>query len=52
MPDYRKMYMLLCKAVDDAIDPLNDIPEAAPIAQSLENALKAAEDVFISTYEN
>ena len=35
MPDYKSMYTLLCKAVDDAIDPLSKIPEAVPVAQVL-----------------
>ena len=35
MPDYKSMYTLLCKAVDDAIDPLSKIHEAVPVAQAL-----------------
>lgn len=52
MPDYKSMYTLLCKAVDDAIDPLSKIPEAAPIAQALKIALITAEDIYIDTCEN
>ena len=26
MEDYRKMYYVLCKAIDDVIDPLEHIP--------------------------
>lgn len=49
MPDYKSMYTLLCKAVDDAIDPLSEIPEAATIAQALKIALNTAEDIYIES---
>lgn len=49
MPDYKSMYTLLCKAVDDAIDSLSEIPEAAPIAQTLIIALNAAEEIYIES---
>ena len=52
MPDYKSMYTLLCKAVDDAIDPLSEIPEAAPVAQALIIALNAAEEIFISSFNS
>ena len=52
MPDYKSMYTLLCKAVDDAIDPLSEIPEAASITQALKNALNAAEDIYIESCED
>lgn len=28
MPDYKKMYAILCGAIDDVIDPLEEIPLA------------------------
>ena len=49
MPDYRKMYAVLCGAIDDAIEPLEKIPEAAQIAQALQNALYEAEEIYIDT---
>ena len=49
MPDYKKMYAVLCKAVDDAIDPLEQIPSAKQIAKSLQNALLKAEEIYINT---
>ena len=49
MADYRKMYYVLCKAVDDVIDPLERIPLAAPYAQQLRKALLEAEEIYIST---
>ena len=47
MPDYKKMYAMLCKAVDDAIDPLEQIPSAKQIAKSLQDALFEAEEIYI-----
>ena len=35
MADYQKMYALLCGAVDDVIDPLEQIPLAIPYASVL-----------------
>ena len=49
MADYRKMYYLLCKTIDDVIDPLEHIPLAAPYAQRLQRALLEAEEIYIST---
>lgn len=49
MPDYEKMYALLCVAIDDAIAPLERIPDAQPIARQLVAALNAAEDIYIDT---
>ena len=47
MPDYKKMYAVLCKAIDDAIGPLEQIPSAKQIAESLQNALLEAEEIYI-----
>ena len=49
MADYRKMYYLLCKTVDDVIDPLEHIPLAMPYANQLKNALLEAEEIYITT---
>ena len=49
MADYRKMYYVLCKAIDDVIDPLEHIPLAAPYAQQLQRALLEAEEIYIAT---
>ena len=49
MADYRKMYYVLCKAIDDVIDPLEDIPLARPYAQKLQKALLEAEEIYITT---
>ena len=49
MADYKKMYALLCMTIDDVIDPLSQIPQAAVYANRLQEALLQAEDIYIST---
>ena len=49
MPDYERMYALLCGAVDEAIDSLEKIPAAEHISQSLQAALLEAEEIYIET---
>ena len=49
LPDYMKMYAVLCSAVDKAIEALENIPPALPIAYVLRDALEEAEDIYIST---
>lgn len=49
MADYKKMYAILCGAVDDVIDPLERIPLARGCAQKLKEALLEAEEVYIAT---
>ena len=49
MADYKRMYTLLCKTIDDVIDPLSRIPEAKIYAVHLQKALWQAEDIYIST---
>ena len=39
MPNYQKMYAILCGAIDDVIDPLEKIPLAVPSAKKLRAAL-------------
>ena len=51
MADYQKMYALLCGAVDDVIDPLEQIPLAIPYASVLRRALEDAEELYIETAE-
>ena len=52
MPDYKKMYAILCGAVDDVIDPLEQIPLAVPYAGKLRRALLEAEEVYIEDGED
>ena len=49
MPDNMKMYSVLCKAIDDVIDPLERIPLAQPYAEALKSALYEAEEIYIET---
>ena len=49
MADYRKMYTILCAAIDDIIDPLEKIPLAHFEVEKLRAALLSAEEVYINT---
>ena len=49
MADYKKMYAVLCTAIDREIDTLKEIPLALASANRLENALLEAEDIYIET---
>lgn len=49
MADYKRMYTLLCKTIDDVIDPLLRIPDAKIYASHLQNGLLQAEEIYIST---
>ena len=49
MADYKKMYAVLCGAVDDVIDTLEKIPLAFSSAKILRNALEQADEIYIET---
>jgi len=49
MADYQKMYAILCGAVDDVIDSLEEIPFAAASVQKLKTALLQAEEIYLKT---
>ena len=49
MADYKKMYAILCGAVDDVIDTLEEIPLALSSARILRKALEQAEEIYIET---
>lgn len=49
MADYKKMYAVLCKAIDEVIDPLENIPLAIPYVTVLRHALLTAEDMYIDS---
>lgn len=49
MADYKKMYTILCGAVDEVIEPLEQIPMAREPVQVLREALLQAENVYINT---
>ena len=52
MADYKKMYAILCLAIDKVIDPLELFPEAEPSVRCLRRALLEAEEVYIATSED
>ena len=49
MPNYEKMYAVLCGAVDDVMDELARIPLASPAVDRLHSALEQAEEIYIRT---
>ena len=49
MTDYRRMYLVLCAATDEAIFQLQEIPLALPAVQRLKSALLKAEDIYLRT---
>lgn len=49
MAGYKKMYNILCCAIDDVIDDLSQIPKARQSLLHLQLALQQAEDVYIET---
>ena len=50
MVDYQKMYYILCRAMDRALDVLPE--EAAEARQILQQALDEAEEKYIETAED
>lgn len=48
MPDYQKMYYILCSAASEAIDLMADIPANLPARQTLLAALDEAEELYIN----
>ncbi len=51
MVDYQKLYALLFGAIDDVLDPLSLIPEAAPCAAALRRVLEQAEELYLEMTE-
>ncbi len=49
MADYKRMYAVLCGAVDAVLDELQTIPLARPCVRRLDSALKMAEDIYLDT---
>ncbi len=48
MPDYEKMYALICGAASDALDLLLETEENQPGRERLQAALLQAEELYIS----
>ena len=49
MADYKKMYCLLCRVIDDVIGPLEKLPMTEKYAERLKQALEDAEEIYIET---
>ncbi len=47
MADYKKMYAILCSAMSDAIDSLEDIPLARNTVKAMKEAMNTAEDIYL-----
>ena len=47
MADYKKMYAILCSAMSDAIDSLENIPLARNAVEAMKEAMNRAEDVYL-----
>ena len=48
MPDYKKMYAILCGAASDALDALPDTEENAAARAMLQGMLDKAEELYIA----
>lgn len=51
MPDYRKMYAIMCSAASNALDALRNIPQNALVRKILQDALNEAEELYIRQIE-
>lgn len=51
MPDYKKMYAILCGAASDALDALPETEENGPGRAILQAALGRAEELYITDEE-
>ena len=49
MADYKKMYILLCTAIDDLLDRLLENEDTSDIGEKLRDALLKAEEIYIET---
>lgn len=49
MADYKKMYAILCSAMSEAIDSLEDIPRARDAVKTMKEAMNTAEDMYLDS---
>lgn len=49
MADYKKMYILLCAAIDEVLDRLLESEETLEIGEKLRDALLQAEEIYMET---
>lgn len=50
MPDYAKMYAILCGAISDALDEASEMDERSQII--LQQAMLRTEELYISNEDN
>ena len=48
MPDYKKMYAIVCAAASEALDKLPETAENAAGRETLQQALDKAEELYIA----
>ena len=48
MPDYKKMYAILCGAASDALDALPETEENGPGRAILQKALDQTEELYVT----
>jgi len=51
LANYKKMYAILCGAIDDVLDDLNRIRDAQKSAGKLQKALLDAEEMYVEAEE-
>lgn len=51
MPDYARMYALLCGAMSEAVDALEATAKNVPIIEFMISALEEAEEIYIQSDE-
>ena len=49
MPDYKRMYALLCAAASEALDALPNTAENGPCRVALQKALYDAEELYVAS---
>ena len=49
MPDYKRMYALLCAAASEALDALPDTAENGPGRAALQKALYDTEELYVAS---
>lgn len=51
MPDHKKMYLVLCDAVAEALDKMPRIVDNTYVRKRLVDGMQAAEDLYVDTDE-
>ena len=51
MPDYKRMYAILCAAASEALDLLPELPVNNAARKHLQEALLEAEEIYVGAEE-